>query len=606
MLTWANRQRDATKLVRHSEAVLATASTLERHVFDLENAQRDFSASGNRLFLARWDAARRAIPATGASLARLTLVPAHHAEARSIVVAVESYVRDRSVRLVREARAAPTDGPRPRATVADQRTEDALRAQFGRFITTEQGFVAKRDDRAAREARTVKTAATIGLAGSILLIFVFAAYLVRAIVGPIRRAAAMAGRLAMGDLSTRMPETSGHEIGSLERAFNTMGRSLEASSDELRLLAEEQAALRRVATLVAQAVPADELLAAVVDEVDRLLDAHAITLLRFEADGTGTILLHSREWDAPPVGTTVSPDDGLSGAVRRTGRPARRDGLDSISGELRELLVKLGVRSAVAAPIVVDGKLWGAMIGSWTDRRAGPEAEQRMAKFTDLVATSIANAANREALRASRARVIATADETRRRIERDLHDGAQQRLVHAVVTLKLAKRALDSDDGSVAELVDSALEHAQLATAELRELVHGILPAELSRGGMRTGVAALVARMPVPVSVDVTSERLPPEVEATGYFIVAEALTNVVKHSGASRAEVKALVEDGALHVVVRDDGAGGARLDGSSGLVGLTDRAAALDGELTVESPQNEGTAVAATLPIPPAAERS
>jgi signal transduction histidine kinase len=271
-----------------------------------------------------------------------------------------------------------------------------------------------------------------------------------------------------------------------------------------------------------------------------------------------------------------------------------------VSGYLGSELRKMGVRSAIGAPIMVDGRLWGTMVPYWTDDYPPPDVEQRLAQFTDLIATAIANTASREALTASRARVVASADEARRRIERDLHDGAQQRLLHTVITLKLAQRKLGGADAAAASLVDEALEQAESATAELRELVHGILPASLDRGGLRAGVNTLVARAPLPVSVAVTDERLPPRVEATGYFIVAEALANVIKHAAATCAEVRAELDDGVLRIEVRDDGRGGAQLDGSSGLIGLSDRAAALDGELEVASPAGGGTVVTATLPVP------
>ena len=227
------------------------------------------------------------------------------------------------------------------------------------------------------------------------------------------------------------------------------------------------------------------------------------------------------------------------------------------------------------------------------------DTEERMAQFTELIATAIANAQSRAELAASRARVVATADETRRRIERDLHDGAQQRLVHTVITLKLAQRAMRDDGEQAPGLVGEALEHAERATAELRDLAHGILPASLSRG-LRAGIDTLVSRARLPVSIDVTDERLPPALEATAYFIVAEALTNVVKHAGASRAHINAHLDDGALRVEVRDDGVGGAHLDGSSGLLGIHDRAAAMNGKLTVDSPPGRGTTIVATLPVP------
>ena len=210
-----------------------------------------------------------------------------------------------------------------------------------------------------------------------------------------------------------------------------------------------------------------------------------------------------------------------------------------------------------------------------------------------------AEAALRRREAESRARVIAAADEERRRVVRDLHDGAQQRLVHTVITLKLARRALGRGDETADALLDEALEHAQRATTELRELAHGILPAVLTRGGLRAGVDALVARAPLPVAVDVPEDRFDPAVEATAYFVIAEALTNAAKHSRASSAEVRVRRERGAVSVAVRDDGVGGAALDGSSGLLGLDDRVASLHGRLRVESPPGAGTLVEAVMPL-------
>jgi signal transduction histidine kinase len=250
---------------------------------------------------------------------------------------------------------------------------------------------------------------------------------------------------------------------------------------------------------------------------------------------------------------------------------------------------------------VVEDRLWGVIAASTTSGAPFPEgAESRIAEFTELVATAIANAESRGELLASRARVLAAADEARRHVVRDLHDGAQQRLVHTIVTLKLALRAQHEDDGASAEaLVAEGLEHAEWANAELRELAHGLHPSVLARGGLRAGVDALVSRTTVPVTADVSAGRLAPEIEANAYFVVAEALTNVAKHSEAHSAAVKVWVDDGALHLEVRDDGVGGADLAGP-GLVGLTDRLAALGGRLRVESPPNGGTLIAATLPVP------
>jgi signal transduction histidine kinase len=232
------------------------------------------------------------------------------------------------------------------------------------------------------------------------------------------------------------------------------------------------------------------------------------------------------------------------------------------------------------------------------DEPVPPGTELRLSQFTELVATAISNAQARTQLAESRARILAAEDEERRRVVRDLHDGAQQRLVHTVVTLNMARSALEDEDADAAGLVSEALQHAEEATGELRELAHGILPSVLSRGGLRAGVGALAARMPVPVETIVSVDRLPALVEATAYFVVAEALTNVAKHAHSDHAAVVARMEDRELRVQVTDDGVGGARKDGS-GLLGLADRLSVLDGTLSVESPAEGGTRVSAAIPV-------
>ncbi len=239
-----------------------------------------------------------------------------------------------------------------------------------------------------------------------------------------------------------------------------------------------------------------------------------------------------------------------------------------------------GTRNWVALGVFLVAAVAVVMVANLAERLREVEAQRR-----------------REA--ESRARVLAAADNERRRVVRDLHDGAQQRLVHTVITLKLAQRAFRDGDATSEALVTEALEQAERATSELRELAHGILPAPLTRGGLRAGVESLVSRVPLPVTVDVPVERLEPAIEATAYFVVAEALTNTVKHAEASSAEVTARIEGGALQVEVRDDGVGGARLNGSSGLLGLEDRVEALEGRLAIDSPRGAGTIVRATLPV-------
>jgi signal transduction histidine kinase len=374
------------------------------------------------------------------------------------------------------------------------------------------------------------------------------------------------------------------------------------SRARLARLAEEQAALRRVATLVARGVPPEEVFAAVTEEVGRLLAVELTTLGRYEPDGTFTILA---TWGLGGEHFPVDsrwPLEGrnLATLVFDTGRPGRLDRYTDATGTVGLKLRDAGLSSAVGAPITVEDRVWGVMGAGSTRGSPLPEdTEARLVSFTELVATALANAASRAELMASRARILAATDEERRRVVRDLHDGAQQRVVHTIITLKLALQALAQGQDTAPALVGEALEDAEGVHVELRELAHGILPTVLTRGGLRAAVSDLASRTPVPVETDVCVGRLPTAVEATAYFVVAEALTNIAKHAHAGHAGVTARIVDATLAVDVRDNGVGGARPDGS-GLVALADRLAALDGLLRVESPADGGTLVSAAIPLP------
>jgi signal transduction histidine kinase len=336
--------------------------------------------------------------------------------------------------------------------------------------------------------------------------------------------------------------------------------------------------------------------------MERLLDADGVALARYE-HGDEVVLLAHRGLNArrvPPGIRVRHEEESVTAIVRRTERSARMEGYDGTRGAIGQLVQTVGVRASVGAPIVVEGRLWGVVVATWNGENPPPAGtEQRMAQFAQLLDTAIANADSRDQLTASRARLVTEADEARRRVVRDLHDGAQQRLVHTIVTLKLARRALKQNNEAGESLVSEALEQAERGTVELRELAHGILPPVLTRGGLRAGVDTVVSRLDLPVQVDVPDERFPREIEASAYFIVAEALTNVVKHANAGRAEVRALAENGTLQVEVRDDGIGGADL-GGHGLMGIADRATAFGGRLDIDSPAGGGTVVAATLLLP------
>jgi signal transduction histidine kinase len=370
---------------------------------------------------------------------------------------------------------------------------------------------------------------------------------------------------------------------------------------EVRRLAEEQAALRRVATLVAEGAAPSEVFDAVIVEVAELLGAAQVGLARFESSQEISILaLLGHDPDVVRAGMRVPLDgESVTARIRRTGRSARLDRYGG-AGAIADIARRTNLGVTVGAPVVVEGALWGVMTASWRgDDLPANDAEERLTEFAELLDTAIANADSRDQLTASRARLLTAGDDARRRVVRDLHDGAQQRLVHTIVSLKLARRAFGLDAERARSLLGEALEQAEQGNAELRELAHGILPSVLTRGGLRAGVDAIVSRLGLPVDVDVTNAELPPDVEASAYFIVAEALTNVIKHSRATRAEVMVVADRGRLSIEVRDDGIGGADPDGH-GLVGLSDRAAALGGRLRVESPRGGGTVLAGELPLP------
>ena len=371
--------------------------------------------------------------------------------------------------------------------------------------------------------------------------------------------------------------------------------------DELHRLADEQAALRRVATLVARGAEASEVFAAVCEETGRLTGAFHVNLAQFTADGTHTALAgwSVRNTHVPP-GTSLPIDEhSLDTAILRTAAPARMDTYEEVPGELAALLRDLGIRSEVGAPVMVDRRVWGALIvGTDSDEPLPPGSELRLASFAELIATAVANADARSELLASRARIVAEADAARRRVARDLHDGAQQRLVSVVMNLQLAGERLERDPDGAQPLLTEALEQAREGLDELRELAAGIHPSILTNRGLQAAAQSLAHRLKLPVQVDVPPDRYPANVEAAAYFVIAEALTNVLKHAEASCARVRVREDEGRLVIEVEDDGRGGANLDGS-GLRGLEDRAAALGGGLELDSPLGAGTRLRLTLPL-------
>jgi signal transduction histidine kinase len=436
MLRAVDRERDALELSRHSESVLVAARRLEQLVIDLETGERGFLLTDSERFLQPWTAAQAALPDAIRDLEQLARVPRQNERAEAIGTAITSYLEDYSIPVVEAARRGDPAAKSVATADEGRRRVDGVRTEFDDLRAVERELAVERQDRAEAATDRAVALAVAGLVGSIALIVFVGVYLSRAIVVPVRRAAAMAGRLAGGDLAVRMPETGVGEIGTLERSFNAMASSLEAGRAELT---------------------------------------------------------------------------------------------------------------------------------------------------------------------ASRARVVAAGDEARQRIERDLHDGTQQRLVSLGLELRAADAIVPPESDELRAQLARTAEGLAAALEDLQEVSRGIHPAILNKGGLEPALKALARRSAMPVELDIRGDRrLPEQVEVAVYYVASEAITNAAKHAGASLVRIDLEVQDSVLRLAVQDDGTGGADPDHGSGLVGLRDRVEAIGGDLELTSPPGEGTSLRVTIPVP------
>jgi signal transduction histidine kinase len=376
-----------------------------------------------------------------------------------------------------------------------------------------------------------------------------------------------------------------------------------ASEHAQEALTAEQAALRRIATLVAGAAASKRVFDQVTAEAARTLGAPAASVARFDEDGTATVVGGWSESGALafPIGSRLPLEaTGVLAVVRDTAEPQRVQEYDGTGGEVAERLMSFGYGSAAAAPVKVAGKVWGALVAPGRrEAPLSPGSERRLADFAELVAQALANADAYRKLAASRARIVGAADTERRRLERNLHDGAQQRLVALALQLRIVKAKLRTDPDAAEGLLTEADHELGQALDELRELARGIHPAVLTDRGLAFALHGLAERAPLPVELTLLpNDRLPEPVEAAIYYLVAEAVTNVAKYAHATRATVAVERSDGIATVLVCDDGVGGAEPGRGSGLIGLADRVEALGGRLRIESPPGRGTTLAAEIP--------
>jgi signal transduction histidine kinase len=409
------------------------------------------------------------------------------------------------------------------------------------------------------------------------------------------------GAVGVGSLVRSLPADTERRLGDFTELVATAVANTQAR-EQLRALADEQAALHRVATLVAQDVQPARIFSAVSDEVGRLFGSDHALVTRFDPEEPAIVVVGVAQniREVVAVGTRWGLDDAIASAhVFRTGRSARLDWPDGslAGGPAAETIARQDLRSTVASPIVVESRLWGTVTVSSSGKPLPADTELRLENFTELVATAIANAEAKTELAASRKRIVSAADEARRRIERDLHDGIQQRLIALTFRARAMTRKPADELPAIAAEVSEGLKDV---SDELREVSRGIHPTILTEAGLGPALRALARRSNVPIDVHVQLDRrLSAQTEAAAYYIASEALTNVAKHAEANTVRLSATRDNGTLTLEVRDDGIGGADPGRGSGIVGLTDRVEALGGTISITSPPRRGTTLTVHLPI-------
>jgi signal transduction histidine kinase len=413
------------------------------------------------------------------------------------------------------------------------------------------------------------------------------------------------GALLVGSVQPDpLPPDTEQRIAVFAELIGAAIANLEARG-EVERLAEEQAALRRVAELVAHESSAERVFGAVAEEVGTLLGVNSSAVLRFDADDTLTVLA---AWGEPDMARQIgrrlpTSGDNTAALVLQTGRPARMDDQSTATGTIAAIVRELGITSTISCPVIVNGRPWGAIaVNSLQPEPLPPDTEQRVGQFTELVATAIANVQARTDLTASRARLVAAGDEARRRIERNLHDGVQQRLISLSLAVRGAQTMLPGapDSPNLRRQLSRVAQGLLDVLDELRELSRGLHPAILSEAGLDPALRALARRSSVPIRLHLDVDgRLNEPIEVAAYYVVSETLANAAKHAQATSVDIRAKTSDHRLDLTIQDNGIGGADPNRGSGLVGLSDRITALGGTIVIKSPSGQGTQIRVALPI-------
>jgi signal transduction histidine kinase len=592
--------RSSVMVVTRAEQAVSASNALERLVLDVEAGRRGYALTHDPGLLLPWIRAQQQIPRAQQELASAVAgSPAQAARVAELNGNVTAYLDNYADPGIADDLPGDPQNIDQQSITEGQQHMASLRSQFDEFMTSQGATVERAHDDASRAGRRAAMAGVAGFIVSLLAVALLMRSLAVMGVRPLRRMVLAADRVAGGDLGARVATDGPVEVGALQRTFNSMVAALARGRVLLAAVAAEQAALRRVATVAAHGKPAEDVFAAVTEEAGKLFGADAAVLLRFEPDGNGTVVA---SWSREPahriaVGKVRVSDSGIASHVLRSGKPIRLAGPRS-ADFLQHEFGDASIRSAIGAPVHVAGRTWGVLKALSTCARPLEEHDaDRAAEFTELVASAIANSQARADLTASRARVVAATDESRRRIERDLHDGTQQRLI----ALLLALRATETQVGdAVRDRLHAIGSDLSEAIDELRELARGIHPSILSEGGLTPAIKSLARRSPIPAEVDLDlPERLSAKVEIGVYYVVAEALTNAVRHAHATVISISAQVDDGHLDLVIEDDGVGGADPGTGTGLTGLGDRVAALGGSMQIASRPGAGTRLGITIPL-------
>ena len=541
-------------------------------------------------------AALMTIAAEQSALRRVAELVARHAPADEVFdLVTEELSRLLNVDIVRTVRFEP-DGT---ATIlASRGTSPALPP--GMNVAIPRGTIVDQVLRTGRPARVERYERVPGPVGDVLRTEGARS----AAGGPVLVDGRVWGAMVVG-FSTGEPPPAGAEQRVAEFAeLVSTAISNVAAQAKVERLAAEQSALQRVATLVARQHSPADLFATLARELGELLAVDAAAILRYEPDATVTAVAG---WSAGPVAIPLGArlsltGDNLASQVRRSGLAQRKDDYANAAGEIASTVREQGIRSAVASPITVAGDTWGVI--AVLSRQPEPlpaDTEVRLAEFSRHAAMAVANANSRAALAQSRARIVRAGDEARRRFERDLHDGAQQRLVSLGLELRTAESIAPAELGELRGLLAHVSAGLGDVLEDLRELSRGLHPAALTEGGLAPALRSLSRRSAVPVDLqlELDAERLAEPVEVAAYYTVSEALANTAKHAGATHVRVRVSHRGDALELTVTDDGRGGADPATGSGLTGLADRLEALGGSVRIDSPPGTGTTVSARLPI-------